>query len=965
MPQTRYCGPLSLMLWQAGAVGDNARQYDVFLCYSWADAASAAALYTALEAEGLKVFQDVIDGEVYAPLGASIRQALDRSRTLVALMTPRLQDSPHCREELHLALSAAALLDDRETPRVMAVVQDMSPDEVRPRELTRFRLPRSGALPAELAGEIAKVARRHERRFGDMPDLPDPAWRPKEIAGDKRFRGRWDELWEIRHGLTARSRNADRGHPVVVVSGAGGIGKTALCLQYARWFPRDHPGGVFLLAIGGSGGGLDDSAVRTVYRRQLALVADSLGLGGPDEVAPALAEFGRPYLWIVDDLPAVATPDLVADLCAPTTAGRTLISTRGRIDSPASSVLRLDPLGTAIGSRVLTSRRPAVLAEQQSVRDIVRLLGGHPLGLTLASGLSTLPAFGGYQELLAELSSSVPDRLEAVAAGMVDELPTGCARPFASALLRSFASLGNPTRDALTAASVLAPTFIPYSLLASITGGHVDAGTLEPAADRGLVASGGRGGCVMHALIARAIRVQTFPAAARTGLRDAALGALTEAVESARDSYRHAEIAHYLPHVRAVAGLLPGGDAWTIGPDERYLLNEAGRVQIEAGRGGDALGLLNALYDACAGAADVDVVTRHAIAVALAAAHTEQGNHTIALGLLEQAAAAFDRELGAAHQDALTVRHNLALACLSLGRPEHAHDMLREVYRARRDCGRLGPQHRDTLKALCSLAIARGHLGTTADERTRHQRVALRYWVAARERWLRIAGPDDHYALDVLNGLALCYRALGLLQQARKTLADLHRRRELLLGPGHPATLDAAENLVIVRCELGDPPDDGFPAVLLGRLRSQGPGHHRTSVTMANLIRVLRQPAGYPQDSRSLVRPGDSVPGGVRLDGDHVDQEVDLLLLAIGYQQECVDRFGSDDHRTLMASCYLAYALTADHVDGQLEAAYAIMEETWPGVADAADAADLGTDYLEIATMVRDWVRELAGDYEA
>jgi tetratricopeptide (TPR) repeat protein len=945
-------------------MGDNARQYDVFLCYSWADSASAAALYAALDAEGLKVFQDVIDGEVYVPLGTSIREALDQSRTLVALMTPRLQDSPHCREELHIALSAAALLDDRDIPRVMAVVQDMSPDEVRPRELTRFRLPRTGALPPELPARIARIARQHQGRFGDSPDLPDPAWHPKEIAGDKRFRGRWDELWEIRHGLTARSRNADRGHPVVVVSGPGGFGKTALCLQYARWFPRDHPGGVFLLGIGGSGGGLDDSAVRAVYRRQLALVADSLALSGPDEVAPALAEAGRPYLWIVDDLPATASPDLIADLCAPTAAGRTLMSTRGRVDSPASSVLRLAPLGTAIGGRVLTSRRPAPSAEQQAVQDIVRLLDGHPLGLTLASGLSALPAFGGYQELLAELSSSIPDHLEAVAAGMVDELPTGCARPFASSLLRSFASMGSATRDALTAASVLAPTFIPYSLLASITGGPVDARTLEPAADRGLVASGGTGGCLMHALVARAIRIRTFPAAVRSDLRDAALGALTEAVESTRDHYRHAEIAYYLPHVRAAAGLFPGGDSWRMAADERYLLNETGRVQIEAGRGGDALDLLKALHEACADAPDVDIVTRHAIAVALAAAHTEQGNHTIALGLLEQAAAAFDRELGADHQDALTVRHNLALACLRLGRPEQAHAMLQEVYRARRDWDRLGPQHRDTLKALCSLAIARGHLGTTADERIRHRRVALRYWGAARERWLRVARPDDHYALDILNGLALCYRSLGMLEQARETLADLQRRRELLLGRGHPASLDAAENSMIVRRELGEPPDEGFVAVLLSRLQSQGPGHYQTGRTMANLIGSLRQPDGHPADSGSLVQ-ADSAPGGVRLDGDHVDQEIDLLLGAIDYQQECVDRFGSDDHRTLMAACYLAYALTADHVDGQLESACAIIEDTWPAVADAADTGDLDMGCLQIAMVIRDWLRELAGNYEA
>ena len=44
----------------------------------------------------------------------------------------------------------------------------------------------------------------------------------------------------------ARDKNATRAHPAVTVRGPGGIGKTALALQYARWFHRDHPGGVFL-----------------------------------------------------------------------------------------------------------------------------------------------------------------------------------------------------------------------------------------------------------------------------------------------------------------------------------------------------------------------------------------------------------------------------------------------------------------------------------------------------------------------------------------------------------------------------------------------------------------------------------------------------------------------------------------------------------------------------------------------
>jgi hypothetical protein len=67
------------------------------------------------------------------------------------------------------------------------------------------------------------------------------------------------------------------------------------------------------------------------------------------------------------------------------------------------------------------------------------------------------------------------------------------------------------------------------------------------------------------------------------------------------------------------------------------------------------------------------------------------------------------------------------------------------------------------------------------------------------------------------------------------------------------------------------------------------------------------------------------------------------------------------EHRTAIR----ADASATDHVDGQVEEAYAIMEETWPGVADAADTGDLGAGDLEIATVIRDWLRELTGDYEA
>jgi hypothetical protein len=178
-------------------VDDEDKLYDVFLCYKWEDGEAAEALRVALRSLGLKVFRDVIEGAVWAPLSESIERALARSRTLVALITPNFPISPHCREELHIALSAAYYLDDGDTSRVMAVVQDMSPDDVVPRRLTKFRLPRHGTPPAELVAEIARVVERHERWFGDAPTPEEPTWHPDELPGDSFFRGRYAEMWEL------------------------------------------------------------------------------------------------------------------------------------------------------------------------------------------------------------------------------------------------------------------------------------------------------------------------------------------------------------------------------------------------------------------------------------------------------------------------------------------------------------------------------------------------------------------------------------------------------------------------------------------------------------------------------------------------------------------------------------------------------------------------------------------------
>ncbi|MBB5917505.1 tetratricopeptide (TPR) repeat protein [Nocardia transvalensis] len=788
--------------------GEDAAEklFDVFLCYKSEDLAVALALHQAMKSRGLEVFLDKIEGEIWAPLTRSIEQALARSRTLVALITENFPISPHCREELHVALSAAYYLDAGETSRVMAVVQGISPDHVRPAQLTMYRLPYGGAPPAELVETIVRNVQAHDGFIGDAPTVTVRNWYPQELPGNRYFRGRFDELWDIHSGMRAREKNRDRGKPCVVVSGLGGQGKTALSLQYARLFARDHPSWVFVLDLAGSDGRSDSGhfSVETRFNEHLRLIAAGLSLPDPAGIPAALDALDAPYLWILDDVPAGTHREQLFRMLAPTRAGRTLITTRGRFERFGSHEFTLRELDKVIGAAVLTAYCPAASTDRQAVRDIVKMLGGHPLGLTIAAGLTTLPSFAGYQGLLTDLSSTEPDRLEG--AHLEAELPAGCSVSFSRVLLRSFNSLGDAGREVMCAASVLAPARIPRNLLFGIVGranggDEFDDGVGRGAA-RGLL-SIDAAGCSMHPLVARAVRALVWPPSRRILFRTAAMAELTAAVERTRDEYRHREVLDYLPHVRAVAGLLPGGDNWDIGLDERYLLNETGRVQSEAGSTRDALATFEAFRKVCT-RNTVDPHTYCVVLTGLAVAHGLEGHHSIALSLKLEAVRILSAERGPAAAETLTAVNNLAVTHLEMEHYEEAYEQLRMVYILRRDHGDLGPTHRDTLIALNNLAIARRHLGRTDAERDLNRRIAHRISIAAWDRWRRIAKPDDQNALNALNGLALSYRSLGFLAEALRLTTDLYARRETLLGPDHPDTLGTLENKLILQEEIDE-----------------------------------------------------------------------------------------------------------------------------------------------------------------
>ncbi|MEW1827239.1 tetratricopeptide repeat protein [Streptomyces sp. NPDC088196] len=813
--------------------------YDVFICYRWDDTKQLAdELHQELTAIGLRVFQDERSMDDWDEMAPEIRAALLSSRLLLPLVTPGFPRSVHCRQEVHLALDCAFRLG--RTDRVMAVTSGVRPDDIRPSELSRYRTPRQGrsarVLAVRIAQRVRALAAEDDGTFGDAPLPSSPDWFPEHLPGGRHFHGRHAELWEIHEGLRAKDKAGNMGHPVVSVSGVGGQGKTALCAQYARLFALDHPGGVFLVRLSGSDRRVRASpdAVRAQFAQGLRAIGRKLGLTAdelasdrlPGALRTRLKNLARPYLWIVDDIPSGFDVDLLPELCAPSGNGRTLLTTRGRFTKGVSAEITLGGLDPHDGLSLLTGHRPPAARDEETTaaRLLTGLLHGHPLGLTLAAGLTTRDDFEGYAELYRQLATPDPeDDLLELVQYLGAELPAGYARPFAATMLRSFRGLTDAGREVLSAAGVLAAEPVPLTLLDEIIAGSGARGGPARVAD-GLAHAVRHGlaeltestdlteltdgsddtpdsrACAVHPLVARATRVLN-PPPARRRLRDAAVVALTQALSATRHSFTHRAVARSLPHVRAVTGLLAGMDQWSIGADERHLLDETGRAYEQLGDGEASLRLYAPLAEACEEAPECDEYTRLVVRLHLASAHFRYGQFSAARSLQEDVVPRMRALLGPAARETLTAQDNLANTLGALGEHEASRLLHTEVYRALRDG--TGPTDADTLRVLGNLVIAVGRCGDTDATRRRMRLTAVRYARGAHVLWRRAAkakGPKSWEALgalDIMNTLGKNLLELGEKDEARDAFRTVWEGRRAVLGEHHPDTLDAWENTII------------------------------------------------------------------------------------------------------------------------------------------------------------------------
>ncbi|KUO11277.1 tetratricopeptide repeat protein [Streptomyces sp. DSM 15324] len=917
----------------------HVEDFDVFFCYSWKDKSRADALVRllteqSLDGRPLRVFQDHRALEDYDTISESVQEGLRRSRCLVVLYSEKTLKSYYCRGELRYALSAAQHLDGS-TERVMPILHHTRYEDVRPQALASGRLPDTRtSSDLDLVGSVvARVRQTDARRFGDAPAPREPDWYPSPLVGNRAFRGRDVELFEVHDALRTHREPGVGGVPVARVVGLGGQGKTTLAEQYAREFATDYPGGVFVLRGFGShlAGRADGHYVRARHADQVVQFAGAMSVPGLDGLdRPAILSAFRehlrrraqPYLWIIDDLPAALDENTFRALLAPTADGHTLVTTRYRsaaAEYPWGGEVHLGALDAGAALSLLTSHvLPPDRREVTSALAVAERLGHHAQAVAVAACLVTDPEQGGFSGLLEAIGTPGPDAME-LASHLGQDLPTGYGASIASTMLRSIDRLNDHGREVLRVASLLAPTPLPQRLLE---------GTVErtdgsaPSEARAVVGAGfasavsrslaesllpgavdGEGLWTVHTLVSRTLRFADTDLRRRDSLRQGALRELTEVLEESKSHFVHRTLTHHLPHVQELLHSMEGEDIW-------HLANEASRVYAELGDGRGALALYQRLHEASSGV----LGSHHPITLktlaGLGIAQGLVGDHDAALACKRQAYRGLAAVLGEHDPDVLTARNNVAVTLSDLGDSAAARDEYAEIYRIRRRV--LNVQHADTLMALSNYAI---EVGRGGNHRLAHR---LKHIVHVRSR--AIHGERDPRTLDALHNLAAGTAALGHRSTAHDLLLEVTASRRDVLGANHVDTLTSQEGAAVT---------SGSRDEALGLLRDayrvrldvQGPAHPDAARTLIMLLEW-----SLPRDSVASARARTG-------SGGPEDDAVLAGLLALDLQERRVAELGEDHVETAVATCHLAHALALQGpgMNAGLLIDDAVTGLAWPG----------------------------------
>ncbi|MGY0233009.1 BTAD domain-containing putative transcriptional regulator [Longispora urticae] len=381
-------------------------------------------------------------------------------------------------------------------------------------EETRRRRAADGATPgAELRETYLSVLRDEVPTTTPAPPARPPAQLPADPAG---FVGRTAPL---------RALDRLRSHPVVLVTGPAGVGKTALATRWARRNARRYPDGQLHIDLRGYDRPVPALETLGRFLRALGVPADQV----PGEVSEASAALrsrlsGTRTLLVLDN---ASSPEQIRPLLPESPGCLLLVTSRDRLPAlvpdgeklpgPEVGRLGLEVLGAGEAEELLAQIVGAgrLRAEPGATAGLVAACARLPLALRIAAAhLADRPGLTVTAQL-AELRAS-----DALAALAIDGDPQSAVR---AAFDQSYASLEPDVRRMFRLVGVLAaPDFGVGSAAVLADVDEVEAGLLERLAGAHLISERPDGRYTRHDLMLLYSRQRSVEepdlAAARTRL---------------------------------------------------------------------------------------------------------------------------------------------------------------------------------------------------------------------------------------------------------------------------------------------------------------------------------------------------------------------------------------------------------------------------------------------------------------
>jgi tetratricopeptide (TPR) repeat protein/DNA-binding XRE family transcriptional regulator len=246
---------------------------------------------------------------------------------------------------------------------------------------------------------------------------------PRQLpAAIRNFVGRAAEL-EALAGLLGDGGQTGRGMVIALVTGMGGVGKTALAAHWAHQVAGLFPGGQLYVNLRGFDPGGSPAAPTEVVRGFL----DALGVA-PERVPAGLDAQAGLYRSLMADKRMLIMLDNARDeqqvrpLIPASPASLVLVTSRSQLTGLAAAedarLVSLDLLSSAEARQVLTARIGAarVTAEPDAVTQIADLCGCLPLALAVAAARAAARPRLPLAALVAELRDAA-GRLDALDAG--------------------------------------------------------------------------------------------------------------------------------------------------------------------------------------------------------------------------------------------------------------------------------------------------------------------------------------------------------------------------------------------------------------------------------------------------------------------------------------------------------------------------------------------------------------------